>query len=448
MKINLLSEIHNKNSIVIFGCGENGRIIFDYFKKNAIGKNVICFADNNSRKVIKRYKGKKIVRPEVASKLCKDLVWIISSPKNSLQMQHQLEDMQIKKTNIIQLTQDDIRYMYKSIHKYWYDEDKYFMYDYGFAFNLRFVTNLIKDVVYGKYYDFIIKRYPLESQDFKEYKYNVSICAIFLNEAPYLREWIEFHKMVGVEHFYLYNNMSTDNFKHVLNSYEEDDLITLIDWNIPHGQVSAYKNCIKRFSGQTRWIGFIDLDEFVVPRKNKIYDFLKQYNYQCGAILIYWRTFGSSGKIKRNLDELVTVGFKKCWSKLEDVGKCFYNTAYILSDDKKNGEAFFHICWINIKGKDVPPVNIYGKVSIPGGVQRTTKQMVPIQINHYIIKSYEEYQKKIVQPDAVSEKNPRTNETFYYYDKRAISTDNMIDLYLPELKQKLKHYSNMEEIVK
>ena len=39
-----------------------------------------------------------------------------------------------------------------------------------------------------------------------ERKYNVAICAIFKNEEPYIKEWIEFHKIVGVDHFYLYNN--------------------------------------------------------------------------------------------------------------------------------------------------------------------------------------------------------------------------------------------------
>ena len=42
--------------------------------------------------------------------------------------------------------------------------------------------------------------------------YNVSACAIFQNEAPYLKEWIEYHRLIGVEHFYLYNNGSTDNY--------------------------------------------------------------------------------------------------------------------------------------------------------------------------------------------------------------------------------------------
>src|SRR5258708_3259374 len=50
----------------------------------------------------------------------------------------------------------------------------------------------------------------------KEYKYDLAVCTIFQNDAKYLPEWIEFHQQQGVEHFYLYNNLSQDNWKKML----------------------------------------------------------------------------------------------------------------------------------------------------------------------------------------------------------------------------------------
>lgn len=47
----------------------------------------------------------------------------------------------------------------------------------------------------------------------------LSICAIFRNEADYLKEWIEFHRLVGVEHFFLYNNFSEDAYLSILGDY-------------------------------------------------------------------------------------------------------------------------------------------------------------------------------------------------------------------------------------
>ena len=53
----------------------------------------------------------------------------------------------------------------------------------------------------------------------------LSIAAIYRNEAPYLREWIEFHKLVGVERFFLYNNESTDDHRAVLAPYVEAGIV-------------------------------------------------------------------------------------------------------------------------------------------------------------------------------------------------------------------------------
>ena len=44
----------------------------------------------------------------------------------------------------------------------------------------------------------------------------LSVCAIYRNEAPYLAEWIEFHRLVGAERFFLYDNGSTASGSSVL----------------------------------------------------------------------------------------------------------------------------------------------------------------------------------------------------------------------------------------
>jgi hypothetical protein len=42
---------------------------------------------------------------------------------------------------------------------------------------------------------------------------NLAITAIFQNEAPYLKEWIEFHLLMGAEHFYLKEKPKAAYFK-------------------------------------------------------------------------------------------------------------------------------------------------------------------------------------------------------------------------------------------
>ena len=74
------------------------------------------------------------------------------------------------------------------------------------------------------------------------------ICAIFKNETPYLREFIELHRIVGVEKFILYQNNSSDDYHSVLDPYVAQGIVELIEWNIPvPSQSPAYADCINRY---------------------------------------------------------------------------------------------------------------------------------------------------------------------------------------------------------
>ncbi len=133
-----------------------------------------------------------------------------------------------------------------------------------------------------------------------EKKHTLSICALFKNESPYLKEWIEYHKLIGVDHFYLYNNGSWDGFKKALQPYIKAKLVTLIQWPDFTGplmnnddiwalstQVAAYENAAKwKAVKETKWLLFLEVDEFLVPcQEGKITDLLKKYDSYPGVIL-------------------------------------------------------------------------------------------------------------------------------------------------------------------
>ena len=187
-----------------------------------------------------------------------------------------------------------------------------------------------------------------KKRDMAERQYKVSIGAIFKNEALYLKEWIEFHRIVGVEHFYLYNNNSDDNYREVLEPYIKRNIVTLVDWPKNQAQIEAYKDCIHKYAKETRWMGFVDIDEFVVPRKtDNIYDFLQAFENKYGAVKLYWRMYGTSGHMARDVKGLVTEDFTVCWSKYYDVGKCFYNTAFGFDEKSPKNDYLHHNLWTN-----------------------------------------------------------------------------------------------------
>ena len=265
-------------------------------------------------------------------------------------------------------------------------------------------------------------------------KYNVSICAIFKNEAPYLKEWIEYHKIVGIDHFYMYNNNSEDDFRSVLKPYIKDGLITLIEWPYQQQQMESYKDCINKYASETKWLGFIDLDEFIVPKStDKVYDFLKDFEKNRGSVNIYWKLYGTSGLLKRDISGLVTEDFITCWPKYCDIGKCFYNTSFGFDQESENGRQLHHKFWANWKGRDIPPVNIFDKVCI-GNINKATTEDFPIQINHYFTKSYKEYAMKRAKGDVYFAINPHDEAYFYEHEMQCTDTDYSAYRFLVQLK--------------
>lgn len=130
-------------------------------------------------------------------------------------------------------------------------------------------------------------------------KYNLSICAIIRNEATYLKEWIEYHRLVGVDHFYLYNIESKDRYFDTLKPYL-NNLVTLIQWPnlldpaekdpalcVIGSLLPALENATKyRALHETKWLVFVDIDEFLVPPTClKLPEILEKYKEYPGVIL-------------------------------------------------------------------------------------------------------------------------------------------------------------------
>ena len=55
--------------------------------------------------------------------------------------------------------------------------------------------------------------------------------AVFRNEADNMVEYVEHYLFHGVEHLYLINDGSTDNFREVLAPYIERGLVSLFEGN-------------------------------------------------------------------------------------------------------------------------------------------------------------------------------------------------------------------------
>ena len=121
----------------------------------------------------------------------------------------------------------------------------------------------------------------------------ISVCAIFKNEARYLLEWLAFHKLIGVDLFFLYGNGGSD----LIGKSDFARNVTLIPWSDRPGQLSAYLRV--HYALRFTWVAFIDIDEFITPVVgSSIRDIVLRPVYD-PAILMQWRVFGPSGHHSR-----------------------------------------------------------------------------------------------------------------------------------------------------
>lgn len=131
---------------------------------------------------------------------------------------------------------------------------------------------------------------------------NLAVCVIAKNEGDYLKEWLDWHITRGVDKFYFYDNGSTDNTVAILEPYVSKGIVEYISFPGYRRQLAAYDDCLARHRYDTRWIAFIDIDEFIVPAaSNTLLRFLKEHD-SASAIEINWLIYGSGGLQEKTPD--------------------------------------------------------------------------------------------------------------------------------------------------
>jgi glycosyltransferase involved in cell wall biosynthesis len=223
----------------------------------------------------------------------------------------------------------------------------------------------------------------------------LTACAIYMNEGPFLQEWIEFHRIVGVEKFFLYNNMSTDDHRAILKPYVDDDTVALKDWPDKPGQSSAYQDCLEEQRDAARWIAFIDLDEFLFsPTLIPLPEILEPYE-QWPGVSVNWANFGPSGHETRPeglvlenylLRALDSYHFNRMFKCVVDPQRtirmrnphCFEYSEGFSVDEK-------------FRPRDQPPRGM-----------TETASFSRLRLNHYYMKSKEQWFAKLETPHAHS----------------------------------------------
>jgi hypothetical protein len=278
--------------------------------------------------------------------------------------------------------------------------------------------------------------------------YDLSIAAIIKNEE-YILQWIEYHRMVGVQHFYIYDNESTNGLEQQLQKYIQDGIVTYIYWPGKYQQFPVYKHAVSHFQYDTKWLAIIDGDEYIVPVEegtlipqildeidshymNPVFDTPRiRECYFLGGVGINWHVYGTSGH------------------KTRCNGLLFENYRYRADSDCSVNSIIKTICNPRLVADIINPhfviyIPDYCTISENGSViphafffDATYKKLC---INHYVCKSEEEYMEKNQRgwPD-VDTKIP-TSALYTASVEYSKVYDPIMNRYIDELKQRVAAY--------
>lgn len=288
----------------------------------------------------------------------------------------------------------------------------------------------------ARIYNKIVKKYP---------NY-LSVAVILKDEAAYMQEWIELHRLVGVDKFYIYDNGSLDNLKNILAPYINSGIVEYTYWPGRCRTFEAYNDAVKRSCLKTKWLAIIDADEYIMPvEKATLPEVLKDYE-EFGGLGVNWVLFDGNDHIQkpeglvienynriRNVDTVGEHHIKTIFNprlvRFADTHNCTYKGKYYTVDENKKpiGNPFPAEHWMSAYN------HIKHAVTQEPSINK-------IRINHYWCKSKEEYIARLKKGFSDIANLDRVFEEERYRFKN-YKYDNFADKFIQPLKERIAHFT-------
>ena len=207
----------------------------------------------------------------------------------------------------------------------------------------------------------------------------VLVAAIFYNEAEYIKEWIDFHLMIGVDRLVLYDNGSSDHFRSILEPYIDRHQVVLLPWATFLADLSAqrlaYAHAVCNCPPTVNWLIFIDIDEFLFSEvSDNIKPVLARFK-NFASLRIPRFEFGPNGH-KEKPSGLVIENYTR-------VSKREFNLQYAWKSAVQPNKVI---------GIGVHGAIVHGETL---SLQPQETDLLQLRINHYFSKSESEFENKL-----------------------------------------------------
>ena len=264
------------------------------------------------------------------------------------------------------------------------------------------------------------------------FPYDLAIVAILKNEGAYLKEWLDYHLLAGVSHFYLYDNDSTDDFDAIIKPYVAAGLVTSKRIAGKSAQFAAYDDAVQSYRFACRYMAFIDLDEFIFPKVNRsvveaVDDILSNFP-DAAALTVNWQLFGSNGHDKADTSRGVLERFTRRapvdWVVPIPNRDIPGGNAQIKTIANPRKVALFTSAHFPIYFEGHHAVNEQGGIVDSYCNEPVTAEK--IALNHYNTKSREEFIAKMNKGRAGKDSKYLTLDWFDMYNRNEVFDDGIL----------------------
>jgi hypothetical protein len=230
------------------------------------------------------------------------------------------------------------------------------------------------------------------------------IIACMKNEAPFILEWVAYHRAIGIDHILVYTNSCDDGTDELLDRLSMQGFVTRIDNTVFKGnspQQHALNIALKHPVVQAaEWLIHIDADEFINIRTGDgtWTDLMAVMPPKVTNIAMTWRLFGTGGQFlfqDRPIIEQFTRcapsflpkphtswGFKTATRNVGAYAKLSCHRPNQLDDKHESS-----VLWANGSGKKMP--DRYKTKGWRSDIATIGYDVV--QINHYALRSADSF---------------------------------------------------------
>jgi hypothetical protein len=260
----------------------------------------------------------------------------------------------------------------------------------------------------------------------------LAIVAPVREEARYLIEWLAYHRVLGISTFLLADNGGNDTTSALLQELDRHRLVKRFDWRGQSKfQLEFYYQAIHIARSFADGLFFVDVDEFLRPEGDmSISDVARIWlaDPTVGGVALNWAIHGSSGR-QRCDDGLVIERFTrrapqefsgnkhaKTFVRVECCAGPAENPHAITLDTGR---------YVDTRGEDVAWDTSQGP---PLGI--TTKVVWDmLRVDHFILKSREEFAAKRVRGRLLTAMRDEDWETYYtFHDRNEVEEPIAADL--------------------